>query len=345
MLDLRKSVKALGLAAIGALILSPVESRAICEGKAFNPLADICFSCMFPARIGGMGFRGSAGDIPPGETNSPACACPTATSVRLGITVSFWEHARVIETIKDPYCFPSLGYTSISNSASHLKAGDQTSAATAGATSSTSPVHHLILPLWTMLNLFSDMPCVEKRPFDIAFMSEWDEMWTDDEKAFLINPEAILMGNPITQLSCAADTAAATVASPLDPLFWCFGAWGSAYPLSGTTSGTEPVDTNALLAARMIYKLGREGILRDVGMPGITAQCAPDGVLSPIMVKSHYRFQIAKPRRGNDCVPVGRPSFVWGVGKNPPVGAGKNSPDNFMWVMTRKRSCCVGYTL
>ena len=345
MSKLVKNVKFLGLAVLCVLVFAPIDSQAICEGSPFNPLADICFSCMFPARIGGMGFGGNLGDPPPGETDSPGCSCPTATSVRVGLTASFWEHARVIETVKDPYCFPSLGYTQIGNSSSRLRAGDHTSSQQAGSSSSMAQVHHLILPIWTMLNMFSDMPCIEKYPFDVAFMSEWDDMWSDDEKAFLINPEALLMGNPITQLSCSADTVAATITNPLDPLFWCFGGWGSAYPLSGTSTGTNNVDTNAQLAARMVFKLGREGILWDVGMPGMTAQCAPDGLLSPIMIKSHYRLQIAKPKRGNDCVPIGRPSWTWGFGKNPPLGAGKNSPDNFMWVMTRKRTCCVAYTL
>jgi conjugal transfer pilus assembly protein TraU len=63
------------------------------------------------------------------------------------------------------------------------------------------------------------------------------------------------------------------------------------------------------------------------------------------MVKSHYRLQIAKPRRGSDCVPVGRPSFIWGATKDPPLGTGSNAPDNFLWVMTRARSCCIGYSL
>ena len=345
MLDLLKTAKNLVLGAACMLIFTPGESKAICEGTPFNPITDICWQCMFPARIGGAKFGAGEGAAP-GTTDTPACGCRTATRVRIGLSAAFWEHARVQETVKDEFCFPTLGYTSVGGgggAVSQIHDGDLGSTTDGGSTIVATNVHHLILPVWSMLNLFGDMPCTEKKPFDIAYLSEIDMLWNDDEKSFLINPEAALFGNPIVQSSCMADAVASAVYAPLDMLFWCFGSWGSAYPLSGTSTTTNPVDYNAQLAARMIFKLGREGLLWDTGNPGLTAMCAPNGQLSPIMTKSHYKLQIAKPIKGNTAVPIGRTSLLWGAGKNPPTG--NNSPDNFLWIMMRARTCCVAYEL
>jgi conjugal transfer pilus assembly protein TraU len=166
-------------------------------------------------------------------------------------------------------------------------------------------------------------------------------MWNDDSLSFIINPEALLFGNPISQIACIADSVAATVTTPIDPLFWCMGSWGSFYPLTGSMNSSEPLSVNAGLAARMLFKLGRESLMFDTGIN----QCSSGGVITPLLVKSNYRLQIVKPVRGTACNPIGRPSLIWGSAKNPPWGAGTNSPDNFLWSMTRRRVCCVGYGL
>ncbi|WP_072215137.1 TraU family protein [Campylobacter coli] len=44
---------------------------------------------------------------------------------------------------------------------------------------------------------------------DIAYMTEVDPLWQDDELTALINPEALLFGNPILNLACMADSASA----------------------------------------------------------------------------------------------------------------------------------------
>lgn len=318
-------------------------AHALCRGTPLNPVTDICWQCMFPIKIGSATMfdgGGSAGSPPPGiGVDEVACACagPPPT---LGITVAFWEHARLVETVKDPYCFPSMGTGMSSTGLNALAAGAQRSHASSdGQEFAFQQVHWIVLPIWTMLNLFTDFPCIEKLPYDIE-LSEVDPLWQDDAMSFFLNPEALLFGNPITQLSCMADSASAALGKPLDPLYWCLGSWGSSYPLSGSTTGSDPTTYNAQLAARMAFKLSRELLLSDTALE----KCSPTGVISPILIKSHYRLQLAKPRRGTDCVPIGQASALWGAGKNPPLGAGKNAPDNFMWILTRSRVCCVGYS-
>lgn len=331
------------------LFLSAENAEAAtCKGTPLNPITDVCWHCMFPFRVGGFQF-GRGADSAPGKIDPVMCECFTSGQYdhtagnAWGLSTAFWEHARIIETVKEPWCMPALG-TSLGGGTEGLNKLLAGSNKTAHASSTESDyanqqVHYYYFPVWQLLNLFVDFPCIEKKPFDVAYMTEVDPMWNDDALSFILNPEALLFGNPITQLACMADTVAATAGAPLDPLFWCQGAWGSSYPLNGSSTVTNPTALNASMASRMLYKLGREGLLWDTAVDN----CMPEGVPTPIWNKGHYRLQIARPRRGNDCVPIGRPDMLWGSAKNPAWGAGRNSPDNFMWILTKARRCCVNY--
>lgn len=315
-----------------------VFAAAACRGTTINPVTDICWQCMFPAMIGGIS-TGRGGEPSPGNVTSPVCVCPNSRgSITIGVTSAFWEHARLIETVKDPYCFPTLG-SGMTNPKPGFSAGSTKSKTNGDANKSFQQVHYYIFPAWSILQLFMDFPCAEKGAFDVAYMTEVDPMWNDDSLSFIINPEALLFGNPISQAACAADSVAAAVSTPLDPLFWCMGSWGSFYPLSGSMSDNNPLNVNAGLAARMLFKLGRESLLFDVGIN----KCAMNGVIAPILTKSNYRIQEVRPVKGNDCIPIGRTPLIWGAGKNPPWGTSKGSADNFLWSLTRRRLCCVGY--
>ena len=166
-----------------------------------------------------------------------------------------------------------------------------------------------------------------------------DPLWNDDLLAFLLNPEALLFGNPVLQFSCIADSVAANAGLPLDVLFWCMGSWGSAYPLTGHKGNDSIVEDNAALAARIIYKLVREYTLFD------TATDVCGATMWPIWTKSHYRLQAMKPVRDYTCQPIGRSGLIWASGKNPPYSSGSNASDNFDWVLVRKKLCCLGYSL
>jgi len=134
-----------------------------------------------------------------------------------------------------------------------------------------------------------------------------------------------------------ADSVASTIGVPLSFLFWCVGAHGSAYPLTGHVSNDNYVQDNALLAERMVYKQSRELLLWDTGLN----ECGP--VPMPIWIKEHYRLQMMKPVKDWTCQPLGRSSLIWGSLKNPPYGSGGNSADNFDWLLVRKKACCIGW--
>lgn len=315
--------------------LQSSSAMALCAGAFLNPITDVCWECIFPIKIMGIPVIsvGSAEDTvePPGS--QLPCVCPIASPpyYRVGIPISFWEPARVIETVKDPWCFPMIG-TSVGSAGAGGALRGTGFADTSGADYSTfAQAHYYIFPVWAILGMLVDYACLENDGFDVAYVTELDPLWQDDLMTTIITPEVMLFTNPIAQLACIADSVAANAGIPLDPLFWCMGSWGSAYPLTGHANSDSYVQANAAIAARMIYKLGRELLLCD---PAINlCYCTP----TPIWVKSHYRLQIARPIPGRQCIPVGRSGLIWAPGKNPPTFAG----DNFLFMMFRKQACCA----
>lgn len=329
--------------ALAAFFAATSLASAECRGTPLNPLTDVCWECMFPARIGTIEFGRSGDTLPGGNVGSPACACVSGSGVTTGIKVAFWEHAYLVETVKDPWCTVALGAELNTGMNGLLAGANRSQGKTDGASSYASQqVHWYKFPLWSLMDLFTDFPCNDGSVFDLLWPTEVDPLWQDDLLSFILNGEALLFGNPITQLACMADTVATTYGPPIDPLFWCQGAWGSAYPLNGSSNVTNPNHLNASMVGRMTYKLSRELLLWDTAMD--STGCSVMGEIAPIWNKSHYRIQVAKPRKRSDCLPIGRSDFLWGASVNPPLGTGTQAPDNFMWIMTRARICCVGYS-
>ena len=272
---------------------------------------------------------GNPGDSPSHNLNSPVCVC----GAKIGISFGIWEPARLMDTVKDPYCFPPIG-TQMSNPKPGFLSGTNKTSDTHNPTVF-QQVHWYKFPVFTILDMFLDSSCLHSDDgFDIVNITEVDPLWNSDMTSFLINPEAILFGNPVTQLSCIADSIAANAGYPIDQLFWCMGSWGSPYPLTGHLYTKYYVQGNAGIGARYIYKMAREMLLFDTGEDVCGA------VMTPIWKKSHYKLQMVRPARGSDIIPIGRSSIIWGSGKNSPAGAGGNPPDNFTWLVFRDYICC-----
>jgi conjugal transfer pilus assembly protein TraU len=302
---------------------------AVCRTESFNPMNDICWQCVYPVRMGGIELISSTIPSPADNISSDFCVCGTTT----GVSTSFWEPARIIETVKDPWCF-NLISSDLNNG--YFLGGDYTQEHQPKE-AMFSQAHYYMLNVWSFLDLFMDIPCLEDTGFDVTYITEVDPTWNDDMLAFLINPEALLFGNPVAVLACMADAVAANLYYPADYLFWCMGSWGSAYPLAGHKGDNSYIQDNAAVAAKMIYKLTRELTLWD------TASNVCGSVMYPIWQKSHYRMQVMKPVKDSTCHVIGRSGIFWASLKNPPYDAGGNATDNFDWVITRKKLCCVGY--
>nr|MDA8164668.1 TraU family protein [Desulfobacteraceae bacterium] len=189
-----------------ALAGRPGEASAAAKSGSFmNPVGDVAWQEIFPIKIAGLTIMGGGGyDIEDG-VGFPVCACPAPPPLffRIGLPVSFWEPARLIETVETPFYFPFLG-TGISPSGAQkgfLTGKNHNLAAPGQNEQSTSAQgHFMIFPVWSMLELLTDFACVEHSGFDLAYLTEIDPLWQDDELAFIIQPEALLFANPYAQM-------------------------------------------------------------------------------------------------------------------------------------------------
>jgi len=321
---------------LGLLLLLPGGADAICKSRIINPITDVFWPCIFPIKIAGItilsGPEEGALNKAEDKTGIPICICPISVPpfVRIGIPVSFWEPARILESVKDAFCFPTVGL-GLKVNPGFLSGTSSSHASNKGEGHTAGQAHWFIFPVYAMLELLVDFICVEHSGFDIAYITEIDPLWNDDILSLLIHPESLLFANPFAQLACIADSVASNVDYPLSPLFWCMGSWGSAYPLGGAHDHENTTEALVALGSRMIYKLGREGILWDTAINICYA------VPSLIWVKHHWRLQLMRPKVGRQCIPVGRSALIWGSAKNIP----KPGADNFSILIFRKRRCCA----
>ncbi len=314
------------------VVLSGAFASAVnCTGKFPNPISDICWECLFPITIGSTELvSGSQPDTP--NPSSPICAC-SQPFPRIGIAAGFWEPIRLVDVTKRPFCFVNLGGMEID---AGLDLGTGKAPGNNDKYNATWYVHWYVYPLLYWLNLLTDLSCLEASSFDIAYVTELDPLWLDDELTFLLNPEAILFSHPIAHAACAADCVAATTHLPLDALFWCAGCQGGMYPMNGKVQAhVNGVQSSLLATEKMIYKLHRQLLLP--GTSGEEALCQPYPM--PVIKKSQYRTQMTNPvptTGDGGCAPLGKSSVLYEAAKELPVIG-----EDFGYLIWRKRNCCV----
>ena len=230
-----------------------------------------------------------------------------------------WEPARLVDATRAPWCFPNLGGLTI-NPGLPAGRGRTGSSGGDGAKGSVWHAHYYMYPLLSWIGVLLDLGCLEGGGLDIAWASELDPAWLDDELSFLLNPEAALFANLPAQAACAADCAASSVGLPLDPMFWCAGCQGGMYPLTGNVAAhVGGVQASLLASQRLLYRLHRAGLAW--GTFGSGALCGRYPM--PIMQKSQYRWQMTQPVPAVDpftgCNPTGRSSVLWETLRELPV--------------------------
>ena len=245
--------------ALATLFWSGPASAQTCTGRFVNPVSDVCWECLFPISIGPLTIGSTGGVIDTPNPSSPICFCGSPIP-RIGLSLGVWEPARLMDVTRAPWCFPNLGGLTIDPG---LPAGRGRTGSSGGdgATGSVWHAHYYMYPLLSWIGVLLDLGCLEGGGLDIAWVSELDPAWLDDELTFLLNPEAALFANLPAQAACAADCAAASVGLPLDPLFWCAGCQGGMYPLTGNVAAhVGGVQASLLAAQRLVYRLHRAGI-------------------------------------------------------------------------------------
>ncbi len=318
-----------GLGGLLMLFSQTTSAAASCQGRFINPITDVCWSCLFPISIGNVAVAGKRPDPP--NPSLPVCLCQVGGSPRVGITLGFWEPARLADVTQSPYCFVNMGGL-------QLNFGSTRQRGTVGIEDRPTRMYHVhwyVYPLLYWLNLLIDFICVETDTFDIAYITELDPLWNNDELSFILSPEVALFANIVAQAACAADCVAANTKLSLDNLFWCAGCQGSIYPLTGNVPfDNGHIESSLLLVQRMTYKLHREGLLWGTATNKNSNQlCAP--YWQPVMRASTYRAQMTYPVR-SDGYAFGHSSVLWGSGKEFPVKG-----EHFGFLVWRKRNCCA----
>ena len=336
--DLRARLLALLL--LVSMLLTPAYAAvptggATCHGRFANPITDICWSCLFPLTIGGIGIV-SDGQPDIGNPSSPVCYCNNPP--RLGISIGFWEPVRMVDVTRTPFCMVGLGGLSLDPGIGAPRG------AQVGHDSQTRnsfyQVHWYANPILAWLEVLLDFPCLEQGSLDLAYLTEVDPLWSDDELSAILNPEAVLFANPVAKAACAADCVAASAGFPVASLFWCAGCQGSIYPMTGhVTTHIGGVQASVLLTQRMTAKMHRQ--LTTFATAGSRGLCGAYPL--PIFDKTHYKLQMTYPVpatakvAGQCCQPYGRTTMIWGSGKSFPV-----SGEDFSYQIFRKRNCCAG---
>lgn len=289
---------------------------------------------IFPIKIGGVTIASFSGleDVST-VSNVPICVC-TDPFPRIGIKVSLWEPIALLEATSIPSCSPSLGMSlPLPSPQAQTGFGSQDSGGEDAANYHTYQFHYVKFPVFSVLELFLDFICLERGGVDVAYMSEIDPLWQSDVWASLLNPEAILVANPIAQMACMADSAAANLGFPLDFLWWCLGSWGSLYPMTKSSTQATNLSSQMAISARAVAKLHRQFILW--GSVGEAGLCGAYPM--PIMRKSQYSLLPIHPVSHPVRIPIGRSELLWGQGKEVPLV----NHHVYVNVLYRKRDCCA----
>ena len=234
-------------------------STDTCTGKFMNPITDVCWSCIFPLSIGSTTIL-QMGQEDIENVGSPICQCGVFPFGKIGVSIGFWEPARQVDVTRTPWCFPSLGGKKIGSGKSvpHPSVSQGNKGRRASNTS-LYQAHWYVNPVLYWLEVLSESSCLEQAGFDIAYVTELDPSWNDDELAVILSPDVFLFANPAAQAACAADCVAATIGFPLSPMQWCGGCQGSMFPLNGhVQSHVSGPQASSLILQRYAMKLHRE---------------------------------------------------------------------------------------
>uniref|UniRef100_UPI00402B83BB TraU family protein n=1 Tax=Methylomonas sp. PHL2-19 TaxID=3438878 RepID=UPI00402B83BB len=315
-------------------------------------ITDICWGCLFPIRLAGgvLDFRApqskgsgdsSVGDdlVPSSAASNVYCVCDGKELIpEVGMTMGYWGPARVVELVPNPWCAPTLGGTKINQSNVRLWGGS-------------SPVvydtdeivflnyHYYAFPIYVMLDLFWEDRCFADgyKDFDLLYVSELDPTWNNDELAFFTNPEVVLFANPVALAACSFDAIAASAGRPIDEMFWCAGAWGGIYPLSGHAHPGEGIAPrqSSLLMTRATAALHRRGLAhRTVGDDHVCG-----GTISPFIPKSQYATTMFYPVADTQSKhAIGESDLLWGAGHSYP-----GSGEYHVYILWRWTDCCIGF--
>ena len=324
------------ISVIMLLIILPSENAFAKQDRFFMEFA---WKEMGPFKLMGKKMMFSKSyDTPDITDKKTVCICRTSYPpyIRIGIAFAFWDGQLIFETTKDPWFFPLWG----ANAGDYggykgEMSGSNHSMVEMGDEQTYAQTHVWIYPIYKMLGAFLDMSCRNDGTFTLVYLSEIDPTYPDDTISFFLHPESLLFANYFVQLACIADSVLVNLKMNVDALFWCQGSSPGSYPMNGRSDDAEMTQANQNIASRITYKLYRLGFLQEMALD----LCQP--VPAPIWFKTHHKLQPGRPKVKKKASPVGRTAIIWGVGQNPVTGTDKGSEGNYLWVVFRKKTCCL----
>jgi conjugal transfer pilus assembly protein TraU len=245
-----------------------------------------------------------------------------------------------VDVARSPFCLTALGGIDLDPGFNAPAAARVRPDDSGGVTSSFYQAHWYVNPVLYWLEVVLDNPCLEKKPFDLAYLTELDPSWPDSELTLILNPDASLFANVPAQAACAADCVTSSAGFARKDLFWCAGCQGSMYPLNGHVQNhIGGVQASSLVMQRLTAKMHREGLIWSAeGSAGLCGY-----YIRPQMDKSAYKYSMLYPRpqtqkvNGRCCQPYGRSTALWGAGREYPYKG-----EDFSYMIWRKRNCCMG---
>jgi conjugal transfer pilus assembly protein TraU len=325
-MSLRISSLIPSLFVLSILLVAPAASE---EGKFINPITDICWKCIFPIHLGGVNTTPDYKDH--SENKQAICHC-AGTPPKVGVPLAYWEPVALIDVTRVPYKSVALGGHTLSSSTTRNRG----SVSHVGDSNLHSfyNVHYYKFPIIGFLGLLPGFSCTDKgTEIDIAYISEADVTWSDDNWSHVVNPEAYLFSNPLAQTACAPDCLAASADRPVDKLFWCGGCSGSIYPYSGHVSHhIGGAQASHLLVHRLLSKLHSNGAI----LSASDDFC--DKKRYYRIKKSLYKTQLTHPIANTEgpCNRLGKSDVLWGSGKSYPYEG-----EDFVYLIWTKKHCCL----
>jgi len=309
------------------------------QGGFFDPITDPNWSAdLFPISIAGISMGGTQ---PPTIHEPTICECPShffGYPVP-GIGITYWEPAFVAEVTHHPGRLLTLGGDDILSSyQQEFGAVNGNSSGVSHNGENRAQVHWYSYPIFRIIGVFVNGICLnDEGGFNLVTSTEIDPTWQDDIWANVFSPEAALFANSIMQLACVADAAAASVSYPLDPLFWCAGAWGPAYPFSGNpNTQSSAAGSNALVMSKFLAREFRLGLMW--ATIGPEAECS--AVISPVWLKTQFRVDpiYPNPTYGSPIY-IGQTEVRWGL--VPPANYPTEQDSAYLlWVA---HQCCLRF--
>lgn len=359
-------------AILACLLLAVASFNVTAQGTTTCPnefpdfINSVCWSCMFPFSVFGVNtsIGGSGEDFSTQASSSPVCLCVSA--LKVGVPVSFWEMAYIVDVHTAPGCLPALGGLSLPVPWISSQYGGIDDANGRGPTAFRNSAYY-VSPMMYLLQAVLDDACSDRSPFDVGWTSEFDPTWNDDELAQIKMPISFAFASLPGIMAATPDAVAASVGFPINEIFWQAGSYGPMYPLTGTALYKSMDQFGHLLATRMLAEAhamremaglfskgggrsygceaGEIGCDSSVTKAAMCAGSPSDMPPQLIMPKRQYKLQrifpapaTAKLPLGGCCSPIGRTTITTEMGTQAPVAGYKD----FGYAVFRKRDCCSG---